>query len=254
VHQPCGEPAGSPIERPATTDPPPTAGAAGLGRPPAAAGRIFGDRLSHAEAYAELLATDGVARGLVGPREVSRLWDRHLLNCAVVAELIPAGSGVVDVGSGAGLPGIPLALARPDLSVTLLEPSLRRSDFLIEVLALLGLNTVVVHRRRAEEGAPAPAAVVTARAVAPLQQLVAWCLPWVAAGGRLLAIKGDTAPAEVAASTAAVRSAGGQPAALRRCGVGLVDPPTTVVEIARAPAAGSVRGIAAGSRLQHRRG
>src|SRR3954449_533182 len=142
--------------------------------PPTAEG-VFASRTALAERYAELLATDGVVRGLIGPREAPRLWERHLLNCAVVAEMIPYGASVLDVGSGAGLPGIVLAVARPDLSVTLVEPLARRTTFLTEAVDTLGLGTTVtVVRARAEEalrnGTPT-ADVVTARAVAPLDRL-----------------------------------------------------------------------------------
>jgi len=205
--------------------------------PPAGAADVFGERLELAQRYVTALATDGVERGLIGPREVPRLWDRHLLNCAVLAELVPPGARVIDVGSGAGLPGIPLALARPDLTVSLLEPSERRSTFLSEVVQLLELPGVDVVRGRAEEGRRAPVEVVTARAVAPLIRLAGWCLPLVAPAGRLLAIKGASARAEVEAAADAVRAAGGLPATIRLCGRGVVDPPTTVVEIVRAAVA-----------------
>lgn len=209
--------------------------------PPAGAADIFGERLELAQRYVTALATDGVERGLIGPREVPRLWDRHLLNCAVLAELVPRGARVIDVGSGAGLPGIPLALARPDLTFSLLEPSVRRSTFLSEVVQLLELPGVDVVRGRAEEGRRTPVEVVTARAVAPLIRLVGWCLPLVAPAGRLLAIKGASAPAEVQAAADAVRAAGGLPATIRLCGCAVVDPPTTVVEIVRTAAAGRRR-------------
>lgn len=205
--------------------------------PPAGAADVFGERLELAQRYVTALATDGVERGLIGPREVPRLWDRHLLNCAVLAELVPPGARVIDVGSGAGLPGIPLALARPDLTFSLLEPSVRRSTFLSEVVQLLELPGVDVVRGRAEEGRRTPVEVVTARAVAPLIRLAGWCLPLVAPAGRLLAIKGASAPAEVQAAADAVRAAGGLPATIRLCGCAVVDPPTTVVEIVRTAAA-----------------
>ncbi|MEN3309129.1 MAG: rRNA (guanine527-N7)-methyltransferase [Micromonosporaceae bacterium] len=202
--------------------------------PPEPAARlVFGDQLATARRYAELLATDGVVRGLIGPREAPRLWERHLLNCAVLGEIIHKGSSVVDVGSGAGLPGIVLAVARPDLAVTLVEPMARRTAFLIEVVETLGLETVRVVRARAEEYSGPPADVVTARAVAPLDRLSAWCLPLVAPGGRLLALKGESATEEVATHRAAVGRLGGGAPVIRYCGAEMLDPPATVVEIVR---------------------
>jgi 16S rRNA (guanine527-N7)-methyltransferase len=203
-----------------------------------AARALFGDRLGLADQYAELLVTDGVVRGLIGPREAPRIWDRHLLNCAAVAELIQPGARVVDVGSGAGLPGLALAIARPDLSVVLLEPLARRTSFLVEVVEALGLaGSVSVVRSRAEEAVgrlPAgPADVATARAVAPLDRLAGWCLPLVKVGGRLLAIKGASAAAEAAEHAAAVGRLGGGHPTVRVCGADLLDPATTVVELIR---------------------
>src|SRR6202012_4936449 len=134
---------------------------------PAEAAGVFGDALEQAGRYAQLLATDGVTRGLIGPRETARLWDRHLLNCAVVAELLPERGELVDIGSGAGLPGVVLAMLRPSLRVVLLEPLLRRSVFLDECVAELGLANAVVLRARAEDKAAAGirADIATARAV-----------------------------------------------------------------------------------------
>jgi 16S rRNA (guanine527-N7)-methyltransferase len=200
-----------------------------------AAEALFGDRLDLAAEYAGLLATDGVIRGLIGPREAPRLWDRHLLNCAAVVELIPHGASVVDVGSGAGLPGIVLAVARPDLAVTLIEPLARRVSFLDEAVTALGLDeSVTVVRARAEESRERPLAdVVTARAVAPLDRLGGWCLPLAAIGGRLLALKGASAADEVAEHREALTRLGGGEPVVRRCGAGLIDPPVTVVEIVR---------------------
>ena len=183
--------------------------------------------------YAELLATDGVVRGLIGPREVARLWSRHLANCAVLEELVPDGAVVADVGSGAGLPGLPLAIVRPDLRVVLVEPLLRRATFLGEAVAALGLDErVEVVRGRAEDQTLA-VDVVTARAVAPLDRLAGWTLPLARVGGTLLALKGDGAADEVAASAAALERLGGGQIEVLTCGAGVVDPPTTVVKVVR---------------------
>jgi 16S rRNA (guanine527-N7)-methyltransferase len=202
-----------------------------------AARTVFGDRLALAEAYAELLITDGVIRGLVGPREAPRAWERHLLNCGVLSEMIPLGASLVDVGSGAGLPGIVLAVARPDLTITLVEPLARRTAFLSEAVTALGLDGAVsVVRARAEDlvgGPPAAADVVTARAVAPLDRLAGWCLPLARIGGRVLAVKGASAPREVAEHRAAIARLGGSDPVVALCGAGVVDPPTTVVTIIR---------------------
>jgi 16S rRNA (guanine527-N7)-methyltransferase len=202
-----------------------------------AARAVFGDRLPLAVAYAELLVTDGVVRGLIGPREAPRVWERHLINCGVTSEMIPIGASMVDVGSGAGLPGIVLAVARPDLTVTLVEPLARRTAFLSEAVTALGLDAnVTVVRGRAEDLASGPsitADVVTARAVAPLDRLAGWCLPLAAVGGRLLALKGASAVDEAAEHRDAIVRLGGSEPAIALCGVGLIEPPTTVVEIVR---------------------
>ena len=148
---------------------------------PAAARRAFpSERLALAERYAAILATDGVVRGLIGPREAPRLWERHLLNCAAVGALVPQGSTVCDVGSGAGLPGLVLAVARPDLEVELVEPLLRRTTFLNEAVAALELENVTVTRGRAEQlHGVRRFDVVTSRAVAPLTRLLEWSMPLV---------------------------------------------------------------------------
>jgi 16S rRNA (guanine527-N7)-methyltransferase len=199
----------------------------------AAAEQIFGSRLGVASRYAALLATEGVVRGLIGPREAPRIWDRHLLNCGAVGSLIEADETVIDVGSGAGLPGLVLAIARPDISVVLLEPLARRTAFLDEAVDTLELRNVTVHRGRAEEvvGKLPPADVVTARAVAPLDRLAGWCLPLARVGGRMLALKGSSAADEIAEHQLAVTRLGGGVAIVRECGTGLVDPPTIVVEV-----------------------
>ncbi len=149
--------------------------------------------------FVEILADTGVSHGLLGPREVPRLWERHVLNCAVVEDAYPIGARLVDVGSGAGLPGVALALARPDLEVHLVEPMLRRTQWLTDTVAELGLEGVTVHRGRAEELAGTLAApFVTARAVARLDKLARWCVPLLEpGGGTVVAMKGRSATEEL---------------------------------------------------------
>ncbi|GAB2698425.1 16S rRNA (guanine(527)-N(7))-methyltransferase RsmG [Nocardia thraciensis] len=209
--------------------------------PPAAAERIFGDRLPLARRYCAALATAGVQRGLIGPREVPRLWDRHILNCAVLGELIPTGAAVVDIGSGAGLPGIPLAIARPDLRVTLVEPLLRRTIFLAGFIEEEAGLEVTVVRGRAEQSdvrkVAGGADVVTSRAVAPLSKLAKWSLPLVHHHGRMLALKGSSAAEELERDRTELLRAGGGHAQVLECGAGIVDPPTVVLSVERLPRA-----------------
>lgn len=202
--------------------------------PPAAAAGVFASRLPIAVRYAELLATAGVERGLIGPREAPRLWDRHLLNCAVVAPLLAEGATVADIGSGAGLPGLVLAIARADLSVTLVEPLLRRTSFLEEAVVSLGLTNVEVIRGRAE-GLHGKRSfdVVTSRAVAALPKLLAWSLPLVRRGGEVVALKGSSAAEEVAELGDGLRRLGGRSAVVEVCGEGIVAPVTTVIRVVR---------------------
>jgi len=166
---------------------------------PDVARRVFAsERLPLAERYAELLATEGVVRGLIGPREAPRLWDRHVVNCALLAAEIPADATVCDVGSGAGLPGLVLAIARPDLAVTLVEPLLRRTTFLDEVVAELGLDRVEVVRARADAlHGKLRFGVVTSRAVAPLERLLDWSMPLVEPTGAMVAMKGSSVSEEI---------------------------------------------------------
>lgn len=218
---------------------------------PEQAHAIFGDRFADAVRYAELLAGVGVGRGLIGPREVPRLWERHLLNCAVLSDVVPDGVSVCDVGSGAGLPGIPLALVRGDLRITLLEPLLRRTTFLEEVVSLLGLDNVTVVRGRAEEmiGYLSPVDVVTARAVAPLDRLAGWGLPLLRPHGEMLALKGDTAVEELKAARAALDRLGAVETNVVQAGAGLVDPPATVVRVRVGESPGGVRAAARRARV-----
>src|SRR3954454_21498565 len=199
--------------------------------PPAVEG-VFASRTALAERYAALLATDGVVRGLIGPREAPRLWERHLLNCAVVVDLLPEGSDVCDIGSGAGLPGLVLAIRRPDLRVTLVEPLLRRTTFLAEVVDRLALDNVAVVRDRAEAlHGSADFAVVTSRAVAPLPRLLEWSMPLVRQGGELLAMKGASAAEEVRTAAKDLAKWGGGPVAVLTLGTEVVNPPTTVIRV-----------------------
>jgi 16S rRNA (guanine527-N7)-methyltransferase len=159
---------------------------------------VAADRLPLLERYAGLLATEGVVRGLIGPREAPRLWERHLLNSAVLAELLPEAASVCDIGTGAGLPGMVLAIARPDVSMTLVEPLLRRTTFLEETVEALGLPRVEVVRARAEElHGTRTFDVVTSRAVAPLERLLRWSMPLVAPEGALVALKGSSVHEEI---------------------------------------------------------
>jgi 16S rRNA (guanine527-N7)-methyltransferase len=197
--------------------------------PPEGAVTVFGPALPAAARFAHILATRGVEQGLVGPREVPRLWDRHLLNCAVVAELIDdRGGTLVDLGSGAGLPGLALAMVLPDAAITLLEPMERRCRFLVDCVTELELANVRVLRGRAEDAAVA-AEVVAARAVAPLPRLAELAMSVIRPGGMVLAIKGRTAEDELKTAEPVLRRLGARNAEVVRAGQGKVIPATTVV-------------------------
>ncbi|WP_311252367.1 16S rRNA (guanine(527)-N(7))-methyltransferase RsmG [Nocardioides sp. AE5] len=216
------------------------------------------DRLPLIEAYASSLASDGVIRGLIGPREVPRLWERHLLNCAVLQEPLPHGASVCDVGSGAGLPGIVLAIARPDLELTLLEPLLRRTTYLSEVVEELGLDNVEVLRGRAEEFAGRRTFdVVTSRAVAPLGRLAAWSMPLVAPTGALVALKGRSVVEEIEETRDELRALGCADPEVIELGAGFLDPQPLALRVAwRDPSRvvlGSAAGSASGGRTKARR-
>ena len=202
--------------------------------PPAPAGavEVFGDRLAVAERFIAILTDSGVSHGLIGPREVPRLWERHVLNCAVIHPAIAADQMVIDVGSGAGLPGLALAIARPDLDLHLIEPMLRRTDWLSMAVTELGLSNVTVHRGRAEQfWGTLRAPVVTARAVARLGELAGWCLPLVLPGGSMLALKGSSVAQELEADRAVLRRLGAVAEAIEYFGHDVVDPPTTVLRV-----------------------
>jgi 16S rRNA (guanine527-N7)-methyltransferase len=196
------------------------------------AAQTFGSGLDVARDYARLLATDGVTRGLIGPRETGRLWERHLLNCAFAAELLPDQGEVVDIGSGAGLPGLVFAIMRPSLRVVLVESMLRRCVFLEECVEKLDLDNVRVIRGRAEElTGRILADVATARAVAPLDKLARWAAGLLRPGGELLAIKGQSAEAELAAAKPVLRRLQARSTEVLHPGRGRVVSATTVVRV-----------------------
>jgi 16S rRNA (guanine527-N7)-methyltransferase len=216
-----------------------TSGAPEAPPAPDSARGVFGsEHLPLAERYAAWLAGDGVVRGLIGPREVPRLWERHLVNCAVLGEVVPEGASVVDIGSGAGLPGLVLALLRPDLRITLVEPLLRRTTFLQEVVDDLGLAGCEVVRGRAEElHGQRSFDVVTSRAVAPLPRLLGWSMPLVAPGGALVAMKGGRAQEEIDGAAKDLRRHRCAPPEVLLLGAeppASLSPPTTVVRVVRA--------------------
>jgi 16S rRNA (guanine527-N7)-methyltransferase len=197
-----------------------------------AAEKIFGDRLSLAERYVEHLATSGTERGLIGPREIPRLWGRHVLNCAVIESEIARGSHVADVGSGAGLPGLCLAIARPDLELTLIEPLERRVIWLQEVVDDLGLDNVTIMRTRAELAVGmVNADVVTARAVSALSNLAGLTIPLLDGEGEVVAIKGRSAAEEIEKAAKVIRKLGGVQTSVVTVGQDLLEEPTTVVRI-----------------------
>ncbi|WOH18749.1 16S rRNA (guanine(527)-N(7))-methyltransferase RsmG [Paenarthrobacter sp. GOM3] len=197
-----------------------------------AAEKIFGERLDLAKRYVEHLATSGTERGLIGPREIPRLWSRHVLNCAVIESAIAMDSHVADVGSGAGLPGLCLAIARPDLELTLIEPLERRVIWLQEVVDDLGLDNVTIMRTRAELAVGlVDADVVTARAVSALSNLAGLTIPLLNGRGEVVAIKGRSAGEEIEKAKKVIRKLGGVETSVVVCGQELLEEPTTVVRI-----------------------
>jgi 16S rRNA (guanine527-N7)-methyltransferase len=195
---------------------------------------VFSDALPLGTAFADLLVREATVRGLIGPREVPRLWERHLVSCALVADLVPEGATMCDIGSGAGLPGLAIAIRRPDLTVTLVEPLLRRTTFLEEVVAVLGLKNVRVLRLRAEALHGKDAFdVVTSRAVAPMERLTGWSLPLVRSGGAFLAMKGSSVRAELDSAAMAIHAGHGVLDGIIELGGDLLDPPVRVVRVVK---------------------
>ncbi|KQW05009.1 16S rRNA (guanine(527)-N(7))-methyltransferase RsmG [Leifsonia sp. Root4] len=172
---------------------------------PLVAADVFGEQLATARAFTTNLATHGEELGLIGPLELPRLWTRHILNCAIVAPLLRPGL-VGDVGSGAGLPGLVLAIARPDVNFVLIEPMERRVAWLNDQVAELGLANVEVLRARAEETKrEGTFDQVTARAVSALRTLIPLTAPLLRSGGELVLMKGAGAPGEITAAEKAIR-------------------------------------------------
>ena len=197
---------------------------------PAAAVAIFGDQIDQARSFAQTLANDSDELGLLGPRELDKLWSRHILNSAVVAELVHPGDKVADVGSGAGLPGIPMAIARPDADFVLIEPMERRSSWMLEVVEDLGLKNVRVLRSRAEDVTEQDFDIVTARAVAALDKLLKMCVPLLKPGGALIALKGSKAAEEMANSKKLEKKLGISSFEILVCGEKFLPEPTSVVK------------------------
>jgi 16S rRNA (guanine527-N7)-methyltransferase len=197
---------------------------------PKAAEAIFGSKVELARAYAQRLANDSDELGLLGPRELDKLWSRHILNSAVVAELVRPGELVADVGSGAGLPGIPMAIAAPETNFVLIEPMDRRASWLQELVQELGLENVKVVRARAEEIEGGQFEVVTARAVAALDKLLRLCVPLLKPGGQVIALKGSKAPEEIEVAKKLQKKLKIESFEIVICGEKFLTEPTSVVK------------------------
>lgn len=197
---------------------------------------MFGDRLPAATRFVEILADTGVSHGLIGPREVPRLWERHVLNCAVIEDAFPQGASLIDVGSGAGLPGVALAIVRPDLDIHLVEPMQRRTEWLSTTVSDLGLDNVTVHRGRAEEFVGVLSAPwVTARAVARIAKLARWCVPLLDGRGTLVAMKGRSAQEELDADRRELNKLGLVADAITSHGSTVLDEPTLTLDLTFQP-------------------
>lgn len=204
-------------------------------RTPDAAPAVFGAAWPRVEAFAELLIAQGELRGLIGPRELPRLWTRHLLNSSAVSQFVPHGALFADVGSGAGFPGIVVALMRDDLDVHLIEPMERRTTWLTDVIRELSIKNATVHRARAEELHDVETFhVVSARAVAALKKLVPWVGPLIEPGGRLVALKGQRAATEVGEALKVLRKYRLADVTVHEVIVPGTSEPTRVVEATRA--------------------
>jgi 16S rRNA (guanine527-N7)-methyltransferase len=197
---------------------------------PESAKAIFGPQIDRARAFAQKLANDSDDLGLLGPRELDKLWSRHILNSAVVSETVQPGDHVADVGSGAGLPGIPMAIAMPEAHFVLIEPMERRSNWMLEVIEELGLTNAEVRRARAEEVTDLKFDIVTARAVAALDKLLRLCVPLLKPGGSLVALKGSKASEEIEAAKKLEKKLGIASFEIQICGEKFLAEPTSVVK------------------------
>ena len=197
---------------------------------PESAKAIFGPQIEKARAFAQKLANDSDDLGLLGPRELDKLWTRHILNSAVVAETVKAGDLVADVGSGAGLPGIPMAIALPEAHFVLIEPMERRSNWMLDVIEELGLTNVEVRRSRAEEVLDLKFDIVTARAVAALEKLLRLTVHLLKPGGSLIALKGSKAAEEIEAARKLQKKLGIASFEIQICGEKFLAEPTSVVK------------------------
>jgi 16S rRNA (guanine527-N7)-methyltransferase len=197
---------------------------------PESAKAIFGPQIDKARAFAQKLANDSDDLGLLGPRELDKLWSRHILNSAVVSETVKVGDLVADVGSGAGLPGIPMAIALPEANFVLIEPMERRSNWMLGVIEELGLTNVEVRRARAEEVLDLKFDIVTARAVAALDKLLRLTVHLLKPGGSLIALKGSKAAEEIEAARKLQKKLGIDSFEIQTCGEKFLAEPTSVVK------------------------
>ena len=197
---------------------------------PESANAIFGPQIEKARAFTQKLANYSDDLGLLGPRELDKLWSRHILNSAVVAETVKAGDLVADVGSGAGLPGIPMAIALPEANFVLIEPMERRSNWMLEVIEELGLTNVEVRRARAEDVLDLKFDIVTARAVAALDKLLRLTVHLLKPGGSLIALKGSKAAEEIEAAKRLQKKLGIASFEIQICGEKFLAEPTSVVK------------------------
>ena len=203
-----------------------------LSKAPDAALIIFGNRFNKAEKYAKILASSGLERGLIGPNEVHHIWNRHILNGVFIKELLNCNEQIIDLGSGAGIPGIPLALAREDIGITLIEPLLKRSKFLHEIVAKLDLNVEIIRERIGNikhNKYLKKWDVVVSRAVAPLDKLTDWSIPLLQSNGRMISIRGKNSSIKLKTNQYILKTVDTMKIKTTKCGIQYLDSPTFVV-------------------------